>query len=48
MFTYLKRKLIQRRLKATMRPDAAYARHRAAQLSGDRRDRFLRNIEGLV
>jgi hypothetical protein len=44
MFAYLRKKLIQRRLSKTMRPNPAYARNRAAQLPEPRRERFLQAV----
>lgn len=40
----LKRWLIRRRLKATMRPDPAYREHKLAQFTPERRARYWRNV----
>lgn len=39
--------LIRRRLKATMRPDPQYRDNRLAQFSPERRRRYERNVQGL-
>lgn len=36
-----------KRLEAVMKPNLGYARRRAAQLTGERRERFCKNV-GLV
>lgn len=44
---FIRRYLINRRLRATMRPDPDYAWNRARQLPKERGERFLRNV-GLI
>ena len=44
MFKALKRQLAIKRLQATMRPDPAYAKRRAAQLQGERKERFIKAV----
>jgi len=48
MIQFIRHKIAVKRLKALMRPDPDYARRCAAQLPPARRERFLRNLEGLV
>ena len=40
----IRRYIINKRLKASMRPDPEYRDRRLAQFSGERRERALRNI----
>lgn len=47
MLKTLKRQLILHRLKGTMKPDPDYAKRRAAQLHGERKERFMQAV-GLV
>lgn len=44
MLSHIRRKLATRRLKAMLKPDPDYARRRAAQLTGERRERFMRAV----
>lgn len=47
MFHWPRKKLIQRRLKATMRPDPDYRERRLAQFCPERRVRYWRNVGAL-
>lgn len=40
----LRRALIRRRLRATMRPDPEYREHRLAQFTPQRRERYWHNV----
>lgn len=44
MFKRVKRSMAVRRLKDMTKPDMAYAVRRAAQLSGERKERFMRAV----
>ena len=44
MFKTLKRQLAVKRLKGMMKPDPAYAKRRAAQLHGERKERFMQAV----
>jgi len=44
MLTFIRRKLAQHRLTRLVKPDMDYAKHCAAQLPPERRERFLRNL----
>ena len=48
MIAFIRRKIAVKRLKALVKPRPDYARRCAAQLPPERRERFLRNLEGLV
>jgi|DEB19_MinimDraft_3_1074340.scaffolds.fasta_scaffold528071_1 hypothetical protein len=44
----LRRYLINRRLKAMMKPQPDYLKRRLAQFNGARRERFMRNVGGVL
>ena len=46
MILSLRRYLINRRLRKTMRPDPEYRERRLAQFSKERRERYWSNVNG--
>ena len=41
---WLRKMIVNRRLRKTMRPDPEFRRRRLAQFSKDRRERYFRNV----
>ena len=48
MFRTLKRHLAIRRLNRIITPNPEYARRRAAQMKGERKERFLEAVKGVL
>lgn len=48
MLAAIRRRLIERRLRRTMKPDPAYLKRRLAALTPERRERFLSNFGGML